>query len=153
MRYQQTDLPGLVLQDEAAGRGRIAYLAADLDRCFGRDNMPDHADVLANLVRWSASEAIPLEVEGPGLMDCHLYSQEGRLVLHLVNLSNATWRAPVHELLPVGPLSIRVKPPAELGGASVRLLVAGLTASPTTADGMIGFEIESIRDHEIVVIE
>lgn len=153
MRYQQTDLPGLVLQDNAAGRGRIAYLAADLDRCYGRDNMPDHANLLASLVRWTASDTIPLIVEGPGLIDCHLYTQGERLILHLVNLSNATWRAPVHELLPVGPLSVRVEPSAVLNGKSVRLLVAGSTSGTTDADGMIRFEIESVRDHEVAVIE
>lgn len=115
--------------------------------------MPDHADLLASLVRWTASDAVPLIVEGPGLIDCHLYTQDGRLILHLVNLSNATWRAPVHELLPVGPLSVRVKPPAGLNGNSVRLLVAGTTTRPTDADEMIGFQIESVRDHEVAVIE
>ena len=81
-----------------ATSSRVAFLPADLDRRFARDNLPDHGDLLANLVRWVAQDNLPLAVEGPGLIDCHLYRQPGRLILHLVNLSNAgTWRQPVHE--------------------------------------------------------
>lgn len=99
MREPKTDIAGLILNSAVRG-GRIAYLSADLDRRFGRDNLPDHGNILANLVRWSAKDDIPLHVEGAGLIDCHLYHQPGRLVLHLVNLTSAcTWRQPVDELI------------------------------------------------------
>ncbi|MDP8923072.1 MAG: Tat pathway signal protein, partial [Chloroflexota bacterium] len=71
MRHPSSGLAGLVLR-ESAGGGRVAYLPADLDRCFGRDNLPDHGDLLANLVRWAARDRIPLRVEGAGLFDCHV---------------------------------------------------------------------------------
>ncbi|MCL5744414.1 MAG: beta-galactosidase [Acidobacteria bacterium] len=93
MREPKTNIPGLVLRMD--GKARIAYLAADIDRCFARDNLPDHGNLLANIVRWAAGGKIPLAVEGAGLIDCHLYRQQGRLILHLVNLISAgTWRAP-----------------------------------------------------------
>ena len=41
---------------------------------------------------WSAGRRatrFPLAVHGPGLVDCHLYRQHKRLILHLVNLTNA----------------------------------------------------------------
>ena len=94
MRETDSKLPGLVV-NEAAGGGRVAYLAADLDRRYFRELMPDHANLLANLVRWASRDGIPLHVQGAGLVDCHLYQQESRLILHVVNLTNtATWRAP-----------------------------------------------------------
>lgn len=153
MRHPRSDVPVLVLK-EGVGRGRVAYLAADLDRCFGRDNLPDHADLLANLVRWTAGEQIPLWVTGPGLVDCHLYRQPWRLVLHLVNLTNAgTWRAPVHELIAIGPLQARVHMPDGMRGARVRLLVAN-TQMPATVDGhWVSFDVASVRDHEVIVID
>jgi len=102
MRHPTSSLPALVLNESAGGR--VGYLAADLDRCFGRDNLPDHGRLLANLIRWAAHDDIPLEVVGPGMFDCHLYRQPGRLILHVVNLTNpGTWRPPVHELIPSGP--------------------------------------------------
>ena len=127
MREPKTNIPGLILNTTPAG-ARVAFLPADLDRRFARDNLPDHGDLLANLIRWAAKDDIPLAVEGPGLIDCHLYRQPGRLILHLVNLTSAgTWRQPVHELIPVGPLKLRVQRPADVRGKRVRLLVAGKT--------------------------
>jgi len=153
MREPSTDLPGLVLH-EPVGAGRVAYLAADLDRRFARDHLPDHGNLLANLLRWVARDEIPLAIEGAGLVDCHLYEQPGRAILHVVNLTSAgTWRQPVHELIPVGPLQIRVKLPAGVRGAAARLLVAGGGVPAATSGGWCQFEVKSILDHDVIVIE
>jgi hypothetical protein len=153
MRQPRTDLPGLVLHQQP-GAGRVAYLAADLDRRYARDNLPDHGDLLANLARWAAHDDVPLAVEGPGLIDCHLYRQPGRVILHLVNLTNTgAWRAPVEELIPVGPLRVRLKLPGDVRGRNPRLLVADDSISVTTADGWSLLELKSILDHEVIVLE
>jgi hypothetical protein len=152
MREPKTDIPGLVLNGTAGG-GRIVFLPADLDRRFARDNLPDHGDLLANLIRWAARDGIPLAVEGPGLIDCHLYRQPGRLILHLVNLTSAgTWRQPVHELIPVGPLHIRLKPPPDLPGKAARLLVSGQKCRVASDRGWKRLGIPSVLDHEVVVL-
>jgi hypothetical protein len=104
-------------------------------------------------VRWAARDVVPLTVEGPGFIDCHLYRQGNRLILHLVNLTNAgTWRAPVYELIPVGPLQVRVKLPEGLQGTGVRSLISGRTISATKKAGLITFEVRSLLDHEVMVI-
>ena len=152
MRTPRTDIPGLIVRTTPAG-SRVAFLAADLDRRFGRDNLPDHGDLLANLVRWAAGDAIPLTVAGKGFIDCHLYRQPGRMILHLVNLTNAgTARAPVHELIPVGPLRVRVKLDADVPGRHARRLVAREEVRIERADGWASFEVPSLLDHEVVVI-
>ena len=133
--------------------GRIAFLPADLDRRFARDNLPDHGNLLANLVRWATKNEIPLSVEGAGLIDCHLYHQPGRLILHLVNLTSAgTWRQPVHELIPIGPLQVRVKLPADVHGKRLRFLASGKAVTAGSTAGWKRFEVKSIMDHEVVVI-
>jgi hypothetical protein len=155
MREPKTDIPGLILSGH--GRARVAYMPADLDRRYAREHLPDHAALLANVVRWAAGESIPLAVEGAGLIDCHLYEQPGRLILHLVNLtSEATWRAPLDELIRVGPFTVRVTLPAPpRTHATARLLVAGgahaVTIDRRTRTGT--FTIDSILDHEVVVLE
>lgn len=152
MRQPKTDIPGLILRTVPGG-GRVAFLPADVDRRFARDNLPDHGDLLRNLVQWASKGDIPLAVEGPGLIDCHLYRQPTRLVLHLVNLTNAgTWRQPVHELIPVGPLQVRVKRPTDLQVRSAHLLVAGRKSRVVTAGGWTGFEVRSVLDHEVVAL-
>ena len=151
MRQPTTDIPGLVLSTR--GKSRIAYMPADIDRRYTREHLPDHGDLLANIVRWAAADDIPLTVEGPGLIDCHLYTQGNRLILHLVNLTSAgTWRAPVEELIPVGPVKVTVSLTGATGGRQARLLVSNATRPVALSQGKATLEIGSIRDHEVIVI-
>ncbi len=152
MRTTHTDIPGLIVRTTPQG-SRIGFLAADLDRRFGRDNLPDHGDLLASLVRWSGGDTIPLKVEGKGVIDCHLYRQPGRMILHLVNLTNG-WvsRAPVHELIPVGPLKVRVKLDVDLAGRTAKRLVDRAEVRIEPADGWATFQIPALLDHEVVII-
>lgn len=153
MREPKTDVPGLVLSEH--GPSRVAYLPADLDRRYVREHLPDHALLLANLVRWAAGEhGVPLAVTGTGLIDCHVYEQPGRVIVHLVNLtSEATWRAPLDELIRVGPFTIDLRNPTALESRRVRLLVRGGEVPVRIANGAARIEIESILDHEVVVME
>lgn len=146
----RTNIPGLVVHEAP----RRAYLAADLDRRFARDNLPDHGDLLANLIRWVAGDKMPLEVLGPGLLDCHLYRQENRLILHVLNLTNpAAWRAPVHELIPVGPLTVRLRLAPRIEGRSVQFLVAGGSRPVERREDWVQVEVGSIAAHEVLVVE
>jgi hypothetical protein len=146
MRQEKTDIPGLVL------KGRVAYLPADLDRRYNRDSLPDYANLLANIVRWAASGEIPLRVEGAGLFDCNLYTQPGRVIAHVVNLT-ATGRMPIDELIPVGPLKIEVRLPAAVRGRSMKLLVSGRLGTVAVKNGWASIELASVLDHEVLVIE
>jgi hypothetical protein len=151
MRQPKTEIPGLLLNTKF--KGRVAFVPADIDRRFGQYNLPDHGDLLANIIRWAAKDNIPLKIEGAGMVDCHLYSQPGRLIMHLVNLTNAaTWRQPIHELIPIGPLKVSVKLPAGVSGTSLRLLVAGHNASVSVNNGWANFEVKSVTDHEVVLM-
>ena len=132
----------------------MAYLAADLDLWYQRELMPDHANLLANLVRWATKDDIPLRVEGAGLVDCHLYRQQARMVLHLVNLTNtATWKAPIDELIPVGPFRVRIKLPAGVSGRAARLLVSGGPAPVAVVNGWAEVQVKPILDHEVILLE
>jgi hypothetical protein len=149
MRQPKTDIPGLVLSEH--GKSRVAYMPADIDRRYEREHLPDHGNLLANVVRWAVADQIPLAVEGPGLIDCHLYKQESRLILHLVNLTSAnTWRAPVEELISVGPIKVKLRVPGQPGTA--RLLVSNASRPATVAQGMATVEVGNILDHEVLVI-
>ena len=152
MRQPKTDIPGLIV-NSTQNRARIAFLPADIDRRFSRYNLPDHGDLLANLIRWIANSQIPLTVDGPGLIDCNLYRQDNHLILHLVNLTSAgTWRQPVQELIPVGPIRVAVKLPERISGKRVRLLVSGRQISASLSKGWSRFELGSILDHEVAII-
>lgn len=152
MRQASTDIPGVVIRTTGKG-GRIAFIPADIDRQFGRFNHPDHGNLLENIIRWSIKEDVPLSVEGAGLVDCHLYQQTGRMVLHIVNLTSAaTWRQPLDELIAIGPLKVKVKLPKQVSGRTLKTLVSNQKIAPAVANGYTTFEIKSISDHEVIVI-
>lgn len=153
MRKPRTEIPALVLRTRG-NQTRLAYLAADIDRRFAQHNLPDHGDLLTNLIRWADNGRIPLEVNGPGLIDCQLYRQGERLILHLVNLTSAgTWRSPVHELIPVGPFEVRLRIPAGVEGKHAKAIVSDRRIDTRTGDGWCRFRLESILDHEVAVID
>ena len=152
MREPKTDIPGIIVRTNNKG-GRIAFLPADIDKQFARFNHPDHGNLLENIIRWAAKENLPMSVQGAGLVDCHLYQQPGRMVLHIVNLTSAaTWRQPLDELIAIGPLKIKVKLPKSISGRNIQSLVSKSKIPVTVADGFAQFEIKSILDHEVVVI-
>ena len=152
MRVPKTEIPGLIVKTTPKG-SRIAFMPADLDKQFGRYNLSDHGNLLANLIRWAAKDNIPLTVDGAGLVDCHLYRQQNRLILHVVNLTSAgTWRAPVDELINVGPLKVKIRLPNGISGKNLRTLVTQQKLSPVVKDGWSQFEIRSVADHEVVVL-
>ncbi|HRW07094.1 MAG TPA: hypothetical protein P5121_18450 [Caldilineaceae bacterium] len=150
MRRQSSEHPALVLQTNAAG-GRIAYLPADIDRCYARYNLPDHGDLLANIVRWAAGDTLPLRIEGEGLVDCHLYQQEGRLILHLVNLT-ATGQIPVETHTTIGPLHIDLHCPIDVAGTTAQLLVAGQAIAVERTDEWVHCVVPTVLDHEVLVV-
>ncbi len=151
MRVLKTEVPGLVLFGQ--GSSRIAFLPADVHRRYAKEHLPGHGDLLANIVRWVSGSSIPPSVEGSGLIDCHLYEQPGRLILHLLNLTSAgTWRAPVEELIPVGPINVKIKLAQGVSGRTARLLVAGGSRRVSMNQGFASIEIASILDHEVVVL-
>jgi hypothetical protein len=152
MRHPVTDIPGLVLSEH--GRARVAYMPADVDRRYASEHLPDHAALLAGLVRWAARGNMPLAVDGPGLIDCHLYQQSGRMILHLVNLtSEATWRAPVDELIRVGPFTVRIRPASHAPRRVARLLVSGVERPVRVEGDMSVVKLDGILDHEVIVLE
>lgn len=152
MRQPTSGVPALVL-NEASG-GRVAYLAADLDRTFGRSRLPDHAALLANLVRWTASDRIPLRIDGAGFLHSQLYRQADRLILHLVNLTgHETGSAPAYEYIPVGPLTVHLHAANLPDRARALPLVDGAHVETRREGDWITVEIDRIVDHQVLVIE
>jgi len=143
MREPKTNIPGLVL------RGRVAFVPADIDRRYWREKLPDHGDLLRNLVNCAADDSIPVRLDGPGMFDCSAYTQPGRTIIHVVNLT-ATGRMPIDELVSVGPLTLSVK---TAHARTARLLVSGKTAPVASKSGWTKVEIPSVLDHEVMVLE
>lgn len=152
MREPQTDIPGLIINTMPNG-SRVAFMPADIDRLFARFNLPDHGNLLGNVIRWACKNDTPISVTGPGMIDCNIYKQKGKMIIHLVNLTSAaTWRAPLDEYIPVGPINVKVKLTEDVSGEYPNLLVAGQRITAQTAGGWSTFQLSSITNHEVVVL-
>ena len=152
MRESKTDIPGLIVHTLPNG-SRIAFMPADIERQFARYSLTDHGDLLANIIRWASKDDLPISVTGPGLIDCNIYKQPGRLIIHLVNLTSAaTWRQPLEEYIPVGPITVKVKLPEGVSGEFPNLMVAGQRIVSDVSGGWSVFRISSILNHEMVVL-
>lgn len=157
-REPATTTPAAIIHEP--GRGRVVYLPADLDRCFGRGLQPDHARLLGNAVRWAARGRQSVTFSGPGTVDLHLYRQQQRFVLHLVNLSAAgASRIPMHEDIPVGPLAVTIdRAVAERtevtpgGEFTCSALVAGGTPSVRAEGTRLIIDLPRLVDHEVLVL-
>ena len=152
MREPRTQIPALVVNEQ--GGRRVAFVPAELDRRYAIDDLPDHGDLLANLVRWAARDSIALHVDGPGLLDVELYRQSDRRVLHVVNLTGVgSWRAPMEEIVPVGPIALRLRDPVRTASRVVRWRVGGRTERVVPRDGWLHLTLPRLHEHEMFVIE
>jgi hypothetical protein len=151
MRTERTDIPGLIVG--SYGKGKVAFMPADLDTRYGADPTPDHGRLLGNLARWVAGDSIPLSVEGTGTIGVYLYRQNSRLILHVVNEAGAdNQRTPIDTYYPVGPFKISLVLPGSVKAGSVRLLASERPLQFTSGPNLT-FEIPQVTDHEVVVIE
>jgi len=110
--------------------------------------------LLRNLVSWTANEAQPVEVEGPGVLDVTIWKQRESVAVHLVNLTNPMMmKGPVREILPVGLQRVRVRMPRGVQPAQVRLLTAGTQPPFDVTDGVVSLTVPSIDVHEVIAID
>ena len=148
----RTDMPGLVVG--TFGKGKVAFLPADLDTRSMLEGLPDHQRLLGNLLRWAVADNVPLTIEGTGYIGAYLYRQPSRLVLQLINGTGVdNGDLMTDQYYPVDSLKVAVKIPGDLKPKNLRFQVSGRVILATVAAGSVKFEIPRLVDHELVVIE
>lgn len=152
VRVPNTDIPVMLAGEHASG-GRIFYFAGDVDRAYGRTHLPDLGDLLASAVRWAMNDNLPVKIEGPGYLDCKLFKQGGKFILHIVNLTG-TNQSPgfVEEFIPVGPLKISFYTREAMPNRAL-LRVSGIEAKLVVENAWATIQVDSVINHELVVLE
>lgn len=136
------------------GRSRVAYFPFDLDRIFWEMMDIDHGKLIANAVRWAAREEMPVDVQGPGVLDVTVWRQKESMTVHLVNLTNPMMmRGPFREIIPVGEQRVRVRLPENAKIRKVRLLTADREMPAEQANGWLSVTVPSVGVHEVVAID
>lgn len=154
MRTPQTNI-GLLGVRHGSGDARLAWLAADIDRCLTRDEQPDHALLLGNLLRWAVGGRPVAETDGAGLVATSLYRQGARRIVHITNMLR-TSRIPGRQrmIVPVGPVKLRVRLDEGERLDGVSLHVSGdQVPARLSNDHYVHIEVPNLDDHELVVIE
>jgi hypothetical protein len=151
MRTETTDIPA-ISHRQLVGGGHLLHFAVDLDRAYARRGLPDYAGLMAAAVRHAAGGRVGLRVDGPGSIDCQLYRQGDRRILHVVNQSGAdVWPGYREEFLPVGPLRIRIEDAPNI--SQVRCLVAGGELDLQKDNDDVVIELAQLVDHQVLVAE
>jgi hypothetical protein len=134
------------------GGARVVCFAGDNDRTYGRTLLPDHGKLLANAVKWASNGDFPIEIEGVGHIDSKVYKQGNRLIVHLVNITNTNKAGYLEELLPVGPLTVKVDA-AGVNAVEARSRVSGATVPARREGDKLVFTVDKITDFEMVVLD
>ena len=152
MREPKSSTPAITVKTSPAG-GKMVWFIADLDRCYGRDANPDHAQIIANAVNLALEGNRKIELSGTyGVITAELYEQDGRKIVHLNNrllLSNVPGRQ--YDLIPIGPVEVRLAVAGKPAKAELR--VAGKSVTGKQEGGIFSFVVDAILDHEVVVVE
>jgi hypothetical protein len=152
-RVPHTDTRELYLRD--LGASRIAYIPWDIDRTFWDVLCIDHGRLLRNTIAWALNEPPLVDVEGPGMIDVTVWRQRDSMTVHLVNLTNPMMmKGPLREVIPIGPLRVRVRLPAGAQARRVSLLTAGGAAPRLQqAGGVLTVTVPSVEVHEVIAID
>ena len=62
-------------------------------------------------------------------------------------------KGPLREVIPVGPLRVRIRIPSTLRPRRARLLTAGTTLNAQPFDGVLTVTVPSVEVHEVVAID
>lgn len=151
-RVPRTEVRELYLREP--GAGRVAYFPWDIDRTFWEVMCVDHLRLLENAVLWALNEPLPVEVEGRGVLDVTIWRQQGSVTVHLVNLTNPMMmKGPLREVIPAGPLTVRVRVPGGARPSRARLLTAATDVPVSGAGGVLTVTVPSVDVHEVVAID
>ncbi len=143
----------LILAGDTEYGGKVVYFAGDIDRRYCQYNIGDHGELLAQAVRYALQGRDVLKVEGKGYLDCRLYRQESRLVLHMINLSGAN-QLPglLEEEYTVGPFEVSVRA-EDFPVEQAELRCRGEKVSVEYKNGWITFKVEHIDSQELIIME
>jgi hypothetical protein len=76
------------------------------------------------------------------------------MTVHLVNLTNPMMmKGPLREIIPIGPLTVRVRVPGGLRATKVKLLTGGTSAAPQGVNGTLTVRVPTVAVHEVIAVD
>lgn len=132
---------------------RVVYFAGDLDRCYGKEQIPDHGDLLAESVKWTLGDSLPVTVQGKGHINVNFYKKNEDFIIQLVNLTGSNCPAGTYEeSIPIGPIIVTFRSDYT-GALKAKLTVADKTVTVIGNEDRKSFMIETLEEHEMIVVK
>ena len=155
MRQPRTDIPAIVVRETPSG-SKLAWFLADIDRCFARDENPEHAMLIANAVRWALGTQPHLTLEGGlGQVSASMFLKGTRDVIHLNNrVTTSQIGGRQDQLIPIRAIRVTIRArPGCAAPSQVSLRVKGVSVAATSCDAGLSFEVPELLDHEVIVVD
>ena len=143
---KHTKIPAVLIRDH--GAGRIAYLPWDLGALYDRLAIPSHAHLLTDLVDQLLPSGRQLKTNAHSSVEMVLQEKNGRLFLHLINLSGQTQNNYM-DAIPMGPIRISVR--GKFKTAKARDINAALKL--LYKNDHTEFTLPSLKEYEVIVLE
>ncbi|GHT55476.1 hypothetical protein FACS1894109_02110 [Spirochaetia bacterium] len=148
----KTDIPVLT-EYTHEGKGKTIYAAWDLDAAYGRAAIPDHGDLLGNIVKYLLGNKWIVRVECDAYIDFKFYCQGNRVIIHLININHSGFEHGYAEKnLPVGPVRITLRLPG-FSPAKVSATEDGAVPRLSFTDGACSLELERLGVHQMLIVE
>lgn len=145
-----TDHPMLIASSHPGG-GKVVYFPGQPDGSFMRIGYPDWGLLLVNAVKWTLDGDLPLQAEAPTTLNITLRKQEGRRLVHLINLTGG--RRMFHKLSAIHDVHIQLKAQPDFVPRRAYLLSDGETLSIKREQDAASVRIARIADYDVLVFE
>jgi hypothetical protein len=131
----------------AKGKGTVAWIPWDLGALYYRESLPAHAGIFRDVLDRLIPEQ-QLETDAHPLVEITWMKQDGRQLLHLINLSG---HSQTGYFAPVSMSNIHIRLAGTFSSAQTLRLPG--TIKVNTNAGFSEFTIPQLRDYELVVVQ
>ncbi len=146
-----TGVPAAVVR--SFGKGLVGFLPFELGKQYMNGSTPTLRKLVGGMCKRLFAEPM-VEVTGSLYVDLTLSRKDGKLLVHLVNTAGPHSDADVYvydEVMPVGPLTVRVRLPEAPN--SVSLEPGGRARSTSYVGGVLSMTIDRVEIYDIIVIQ
>jgi len=139
----QSGYPGIV--EHACGKGKSIYISGALGLAYAERSLPEYAKIVGNIVKGAVKPM--LETDAPRSVEAVLRKQNGRYILHMINLTGEMIR-PMTQILPLYDIKVtlRVK-----DIKSVKTLRGGKLKDLEIGENKATFTLSKLTDYEVMV--
>jgi len=136
-----------------AGSSRLAYFPGDIERTYWLTGHGDLLRLMHNTIRWITNDERVVHIEGEGFLEMFCWETSPGYALHLLNYTNPSaqhgW---MQSTYPLGPQTVRLKLPQNLGVRSIELLQGGQNLPFRLENHVLQFTVPRIDDYEVAAI-